>query len=252
MDLFDSHIHLCHCEMDLPEEWTCLANFCRRTEWENFPLHGDPRILKSFGVHPQQFSLGISGAELDSEIAFLEELLTEGKIFAVGEIGFDRFEERFRETMEIQEEFWRIQTALAARFSRPIVVHARKSMELLFGNSGILKSLPAVVFHSFPGGVQDARSLLKRGVNAYFSLGKHQVLNGKRLTLELLGNWREFDSRILLETDAPYQTLMGEGRTSPSEIGRVYAAASEVAGEDFLESVSRAVSGLTGEFRRID
>ncbi len=172
------------------------------------------RILLAFGLHPQAPRL--------EHAAFLEQLAQEGRIQAVGEAGFDLFTPEYRALLPAQEEAWHLQLELSAQYGLPLVNHTRKGLFLLFRDSSLLRRLPAVIFHSFMGSPQDARSLLARGINAYFSFGK-PLLNGKKSALACLQELPQ--DRLLLETDAPYQTLKGEKETAPEEIVRVYEAA---------------------------
>ena len=98
-------------------------------------------------------------------------------------------------------------------------------MQEIFAAAGALKKVPAVVFHSFAGSPADARSLLSKGINAYFSFGK-PIVNGAKKAMHCV---RALPiERLLFETDAPYQTLKGEKATSPAEIADVYQAAFEL------------------------
>lgn len=248
MFYFDAHNHLCHSfypSFPCPVDYSCISSFCTEGEWRDFPYHDRKNILKSFGLHPQMFACAdFSAAGFECGMKFLEGLLKNNEIFAVGEIGCDFFNEEFRRTEKIQTEFFERQLDLAAAFGKPIVVHCRKAMDRIFSFSKSLSSLPAVVFHSFPGGRLDAVSLLRKGVNAFFSFGKHQLMNGKRLSVEMLSAHSDFPGRILFETDCPYQTLKGESETSAAEIVRVYEKAREICGFDSEKIALAAFSNL--------
>lgn len=197
------------------------------------------RIVRAFGLHPQ--------APYLENASFLENLLAERRIQAVGEAGFDFFTPEFASHEREQEEAWQIQLALAERYKVPLVNHTRKALERLFRDSAHLKRLPAVVFHSFMGSPQDAASLLRRGINGFFSFGK-PILNGKKSAISCVQSLPL--DRLLLETDAPYQTLKGETATQPEEIMRVYEKAAtlrgmteEALGTALKENFMRAYSG---------
>ncbi len=172
------------------------------------------RIFNSFGLHPQM--------PLIENADFLEEFLQNGELDAIGECGFDLFSPEFKQTIEQQKQAWHIQLELAKNYKMPLVIHLRKSMELIFRYTKELKQLPAVLFHSFPDNPPAAFSLLRHGINAYFSFGK-QILNGNKKAIACV---RELPlENLLLETDAPFQTLKNEVFTAPKEIERVYNAA---------------------------
>ena len=182
-----------------------------------------PRVLQSFGLHPQApFS---DERDFALRLEFLEGLLQERRIAAVGECGLDFFTQEFSANRAAQEKAFAAQLEAAARHKVPAIVHARKAMQEIFESAAALKKVPAVVFHSFAGTLMDARSLLSKGINAYFSFGK-PLMNGAKKAI-LCVRALPLD-RLLFETDAPYQTLKGEKATSPAEIADVYQAAFEI------------------------
>ena len=251
MTVCDSHIHLVHCDFEgdffKSDEYFPVANFCFKTEFENFSrseFFGAKHLRSSFGIHPQAVDDFFMRNHFESELSFLETLLSEKKIDAVGECGFDFFTQEFKSTKENQEIAWSRQIELAASYGTPLVVHLRKAVEKIFRDSKILKKIPSVVFHSFPGAVAEAKSILSHGVNAYFSFGK-PLLNGKKSAIDCVKNLPL--ERLVLETDAPYQTLKGEESTVPSDIFRVYEAASKIRGD----SVDVLSESIFENFRRI-
>ncbi len=229
MTYADAHIHLVHCGA-LPS-FAASAPYCActcahdpsefRRQQAMIAALAAPHvhIVSAFGIHPQDPAA--------DDGTFLESLLRGGHIRAVGEAGFDLFTPAFAAQIAAQETAWQVQVALASSYGVPLVVHCRKGMERLFRDARRLKSVRAVVFHSFAGSPQDARSLLRRGINGFFSFGK-PVLNGKKSAVACVRDLRA--DRILLETDAPFQTLKGEPRTDPADIARVYQAAARLRG----------------------
>ncbi|MBQ3671042.1 MAG: TatD family hydrolase [Treponema sp.] len=237
----DSHIHLVHCEFSGEEKLfrekndsRCITNFCFAREWEEWERDSSfsstpGLVFKSFGIHPQACSEDFMRGGFGRELSFLEALLLEGKIDAVGECGFDFFTKEYKAAEANQEVAWKAQVELCIRYGTPLVVHLRKAMEKIFRDSRLLSRVRAVVFHSFPGTLLEAKSILNHGVNAFFSLGK-PILNGKKSAIDCVGNLPL--ERILLETDAPYQTLKGEESTFPSDIVRVYERAAKIRGQE--------------------
>ncbi|MCK9170055.1 MAG: TatD family hydrolase, partial [Treponema sp.] len=167
-----------------------------------------------FGMHPQMPVL--------ENADFMELLLKEKRIQAIGEAGFDFFTKELRSDSSRQEEAWNIELELAAFYKVPVIVHCRKALDRMFRDSEKLGKITAVVFHSFSGNPSDAHSLLRHRVNSYFSFGKPLICGDKSAIAcvkELSGD------RLLMETDAPYQTLKNENATNPAEITRVYETA---------------------------
>lgn len=230
MTYCDAHFHLVQCGAmpdfftDGDEYYACTCahdpdELLRQQELIVSCADRRVHIVPAFGMHPQQ--------PITEYADFLEELLRKKAIGAIGEAGFDLFTPAFRADIARQEAAWQIQVALAAQYGVPLVVHCRKAMERLFRDAKKLKAVPAVIFHSFAGSPQDARSLVRHGIHGFFSFGK-PLLNGKKSAIacvrDLPAEW------LLLETDAPFQTLKGEARTEAAEIARVCDAAANLRG----------------------
>ncbi len=225
MTYCDAHIHLAEfphkdihsfCKKN---EYSCCINTHSIEEYEQTTIilhelekNATPHTIHiSFGIHPQLPDL--------KKIAFLEQLLQENNISAIGEIGFDFFTPEYRATEKLQSEAWESQLELAIHYQKPIIIHSRRSLDKIFSYSNELKKLPAVLFHSWPGSPTEAKSFLTRGINAYFSIGK-QILNGNKRAIQSAIHIPL--EHLLLETDAPYQTLKDETRTPISDIEKVY------------------------------
>ena len=194
------------------------------------------KLKVAFGLHPQNPDLELA--------PFLEQLLREKRIDAIGETGFDFFTEEFRKMENQQEECWNAQIELAQKFSLPLVIHGRKCTDKFFRDIKKLKKISAVVFHSWAGTYREALSLDLRGVNCFFSFGK-PLLNGKKSALECVQKLPL--NKILLETDAPYQTLKGEEKTFPSQIIDVYdfvARLRKIPLEEFGEQIFCSMNSI--------
>lgn len=255
---YDAHFHLRQCEtlnqFKNGEFAYCGCSCAHETEefeaqeksaLDIMSVSPEKKFILAFGIHPQ--------LPLVQNADFMEKLLEEGRIGAVGEAGFDLFTDEYKSDIKRQEEAWNIQLELSAKYAKPLVVHCRKAMDRMFRDSKSLKKLPAVVFHSFAGSVMEAKSLINRGVNAYFSFGK-QLLNGDKSAASCVKELSE--NRILLETDAPYQTLKGEDYTSYTDIARVYEAALALRGiiassdvqNVFTEKIKANFTAVYGDF----
>ena len=169
-------------------------------------------VLFSFGIHPQN--------PVTDEADFLYRLLQTRQIHAIGECGFDLFNDEYKRLLPMQQKVWDMQLRWAQEFQLPVVIHCRKALHLLFDSVPRLKKLPAVIFHGWGGSPQEATSFLKKGVNAYFSIGK-AVLRGQKSVCAMAAS---FDStRLLTETDAPYMRLKAEDYSQPRDIIAVTA-----------------------------
>lgn len=167
-------------------------------------------MLCSFGIHPQEPD--------DTALEVLDRAIELGMVDAIGECGFDLYNPAFRASLDAQILVWNAQVERSLRHGLPLVIHSRKALPLIFESTARLSRLPSVIFHGWPGSPEEGIALLKRGVNAYFSLGKG-VLRGQKTVLHsaltLPGD------RILTETDAPWMAGRGEAYSQENDIQRV-------------------------------
>ena len=194
---------------------------------QNVPNPQNPQnlsFLLAYGLHPQN-----AGNEpIKKSADFLENLAENKKIIAIGEAGFDYFNDDFKSHKKVQDEIWNIQLDLALKYNLPLVVHCRKANEKLFEYSKKLAKLPEVLFHSFMGSPVEGKSLLRKGINGYFSFGK-QIFNNNKKVIACVKELPE--DRVLGETDAPYQFLKGEKYTRPGEIVKILAEIKRLQGK---------------------
>lgn len=183
-------------------------------ELEDLIHINDPLVYRSIGVHPQN---------LNNDLLFhIEKNINNAGwrsyINALGEIGFDLFP-LFRHTLAIQEEIFIKHIELAILYNLPVIIHQRRSMQYIFKHIRKLSKLKSVIFHSYSGTFQEALSLRKRGVEAYFSVGNSLLWGSKvayLLVEKLPIGW------LLLETDAPFQPMRGFKRSNWTDIDVLY------------------------------
>jgi TatD DNase family protein len=194
--------------------------------------HGDSYAL---GIHP----LSTSSAQED-DLALLDrrvaELLGDGALVAVGEIGLDFFVPGLDATR--QESFLREQLRIARRHGLPVILHVRRSADRL------LKHLREVgvsggIAHAFNGSEQQAQAFLELG----FKLGFGGAVTHERaLQLRRLATGLPL-SALVLETDAPdipphwlYRTAAqreageAQGRNEPGELPAIAAVVAGLRG----------------------
>ena len=204
------------------ERWE-TGTACAASSWnrEQFEYHEElakkaqekaaPALFRCFALHPQLSPDFLEDGKRDFSISegieLLNSLAAEGRLDAVGETGFDLYNESFRSGEKIQNEIFINHLETALRYDLPMVLHLRRAMHKIFPFAKELKKLPAVVFHSWPGTRGEGEALLGRGINAYFSFGTTVLKNHKTA----MASAALFPAgRILLETDAPYQSLKGK------------------------------------------
>jgi TatD DNase family protein len=208
----------------------CAASATMREEFVYCEqLNNGPwfNILPCFAVHPQM-PVAMGNAVQDS-LSALETLAAEGRLSAVGETGFDLYNAAFRETETIQDELFMAHIETALRYDLPLVLHVRRAMHKIFAHSGKLKKCRSVIFHSWPGTMGEGESLLKRGINVFFSFGNAIMLNHREAMRCCALFPRE---RLLTETDAPFQPLRGKNFSCYADLGRILESMAALRNED--------------------
>lgn len=152
-----------------------------------------PFMYAAVGVHPDEV-----GALNDETFAWMEELLSDEKAVAVGEIGLDYYWDN--EPREVQKEWFIRQLALARKHDLPVCIHSRDAAEdTLNVMREYAKELRGVI-HCFSYSPEIAKEYVKNG----FYIGVGGVVtfkNGKKMKEVVKATPIE---RILLETDCPY------------------------------------------------
>jgi TatD DNase family protein len=166
----------------------------------------------------------------------------------VGEIGLDFFVPALCTTAlrEKQQQFYRAQLKLARRFDLPVLLHVRRSADLLLKHLRELSAGTAWhgIAHAFNGSAVQAQEFLKLG----FKLGFGGALTFERaLQLRRLANSLPLGA-LVLETDAPdmpphwlYRTAeqraagLGQGRNTPAELPRIAAEVAALRGLPLAE-----------------
>jgi len=170
-------------------------------------------FLLCFGIHPQLPAVKkengklFTDSELNDSLEILRSLTVAGKIAALGEFGFDLYSAAFKETEKTQDALFAAHLETAINYSLPAVLHIRRAMHKIFAAAKNLSKCKAVIFHSWSGTLEEARSLLRHGINAYFSFGNTIMLNHKQ-AIQCCSSLPA--ERLLTETDAPFQPRRGE------------------------------------------
>jgi TatD DNase family protein len=219
--------------------WPQVAQLAQR--------HGDAYAL---GIHP----LYVPQAH-EADVLALDLSLTERRgdprLVAVGEIGLDFFVPQLC-TPEMRDRQWFFYTAqlqLAQKHGLPVILHVRRSADLLLKG---LRQCPILsgIAHAFNGSTQQAQAFVDLGFALGFggTLTYERSLQLRRLACELPL------STLVLETDAPdippqwlYQTAeqrahgAAQGRNSPAELPRIAQVLADLRGLS-LNSLAAATS----------
>ena len=167
---------------------TCRAAIEQAEKYDNMYL--------ALGIHPSDTRFL---SDMDAELAEIENMIkNQGrKCVCLGEIGLDY---HYPDTdKERQHRYFRAQMALAERLGLPVCIHDRDSHADVMA---VIREFPNVrgVLHSYSGGVDMARELVKLGYMISFS-GTLTFTNARR-PREVAATLPH--DRILIETDCPY------------------------------------------------
>jgi TatD DNase family protein len=167
-------------------------------------------VYACVGVHPHE------AAHADEDVlAGVEDLCTQRKVVAIGEIGLD-FHYDFA-PHDVQEQVFRAQLGIAARKNLPVVIHMRDATEETVrivretveqfpgwrsqpANAPGRFPAPRGVFHCFPGDTARAWELIALG----FAVSLPGIVTFKNAGNAVSVARDVSIEHLLLETDSPY------------------------------------------------
>lgn len=252
----DTHCHLDAAEFDADRDAVrqaaraagvtrCVIPAVQRANWADVAQlaqrYGD---FYALGIHP----LYVPQAQ-EADVLALDQALHDcagdPRLVAVGEIGLDFFVPELCTPgmRERQWFFYTTQLKLAQQHGLPVVLHVRRSADLLLKG---LRQCPVVsgIAHAFNGSHQQAQAFVDLGFALGFggTITYERSLQLRRLACELPL------SAIVLETDAPdippqwlYQTAeqralgAAQGRNSPAELPRIAQVLADLRGVSLVE-----------------
>ncbi len=169
-------------------------------------------VFPCVGLHPR-----FMDKHKEDDLASLESVLCKYKqIVAVGEIGLDAT----IGDLDRQVYFLERQIDIANRFLLPVVLHSRKTHNLLIEVLNKKPVLHGGLLHGFSGSEEQARVFWSKGI--YLGVGgviSYERASKTRKALSVV----PLDS-VVLETDSPDMPLSGGqgGRNTPLNIPFVY------------------------------
>ena len=258
MNWIDSHCHLDAAEFAADRDavrlaarqagvGTCVIPAVEAANFDEVRLlahqHGDVYAL---GIHPM-YTPQAHEADLQTLSEALQLHRVDPRLVGVGEIGLDGFVPGL--DMARQQLFYKAQLKLAQQFDLPVILHVRRSADLLLKG---LRQTPVKggIAHAFNGSVQQAQQFIAMG----FKLGFGGALTFERAhQLRLLATQLPLDA-LVLETDSPdipphwlYVTAedrthgMPQGRNTPTEIPRIAQVLADLRGIS-LDEVQQATT----------
>ncbi|SDE15583.1 TatD DNase family protein [Pricia antarctica] len=150
-------------------------------------------IFLMMGLHPTHVK-----ENYKDELRHVEEMLSEQKFYAVGEIGIDLYWDTT--FLEQQQKAFRFQIQLAKKHRLPIVIHCRDAFDEIFE---ILESEKGDdlfgIFHCFTGTLEQAH----KAISYNLKLGIGGVVTFKNGKIDTFLEDIPLKD-IVLETDSPY------------------------------------------------
>lgn len=175
-----------------PDDWKSIVKITKRFD----------NVVGAIGVHPWC----VENADV-SLIQTMEKFLKKNSSLWIGECGIDTIH---NPETEKQCEFFEAQIELAQKYNRALIIHAVKADNIL---SSYFQKLPEqTIFHSFTGSLEWGKKIQKAG----FYLGINFSFFKKKNAPEMITNLDL--SKILLETDAPYQPRKGYIQNVPENL----------------------------------
>ncbi len=199
-----------------------------------FPQHCFPMI----GLHPTSVK-----ADYKKELKLVEQELTTGNYYGVGEIGIDLY---WDSTFEAeQKEAFRRQLQMAKIHRLAVSIHTRNAYKLTYQivKEELTDELNGV-FHCFTGTLEEAKQIIDTG----FKMGIGGIVTFKNSGLAEVVSQLPLEAMVL-ETDAPYLTPVPfRGKRNQSAyllyVAQKVAEVKNIAVEKVAEATSKTAENL--------
>jgi TatD DNase family protein len=179
--------------------------------------HSFSQGFYALGIHPMYVAESNEQDLCTLELA-LNRYCDDPKLIAVGEIGLDFFIQDISsgQARTKQEFFYESQLALAQQFGLPVLLHVRRSQDVLLKYLR-KRSLIGGCAHAFNGSIQQASQFVEMG----FALGIGGAMTYDRaLQIRRIAQGISLES-LVLETDSPDippSWLHGARRNTPAQV----------------------------------
>lgn len=151
------------------------------------------RYVSMMGLHPCSVN-----KDFEKELYLVEDWLGKRKFSAVGEMGTDLYWDKT--FWPQQQEAFKVQVQLAKKYSLPLVIHCRESIdETIALLEPFVDGTLTGIFHCFSGSLEQAKKMIE--MNFYLGIGGVATFKNGGLDKVL----PDIDLKhIVLETDSPY------------------------------------------------
>ena len=209
MNFIDTHTHLFASEFDNDIDIViknALDNGISKMLLPNIDSTTTTKMLQLCDRHPNNcypmiglHPCSVKKDNLEKEISHVEQMLSQNKFIAVGEIGLDLYWDK--STLDLQKIAFESQIELAKKYKLPIAIHVRDSFDEAIEIVERLNDYNlSGVFHCFTGNLGEAQRIINLK-NFYLGIGG--VVTFKNGEINKIINQVSLD-RIILETDSPY------------------------------------------------
>ena len=209
MNFIDTHTHLFASEFDNDIDIViknALDNGISKMLLPNIDSTTTTKMLQLCDRHPNNcypmiglHPCSVKKDNLEKEISHVEQMLSQNKFIAVGEIGLDLYWDK--STLDLQKIAFESQIELAKKYQLPIAIHVRDSFDEAIEIVERLNDYNlSGVFHCFTGNLEEAQRIINLN-NFYLGIGG--VVTFKNGGINKIINQVSLD-RIILETDSPY------------------------------------------------
>ena len=250
MEFFDSHSHYNDEKYDVDRKQIIEENYKKGITnllCAGYSLDSSKFAIQLSTEYEHVYaSCGISPNDIDEyvdeKIEEIRKIAKSEKVVAIGEIGLDYYWNK--DNKEKQKEVFIKQLDLAQKYSKPIVVHSRESIQDVYD---ILKNYKLKgSIHCFSSSLEMAKEFIKLG----YKIGIGGVVTFKN-SIKLQEIVKELDIKdILIETDSPYLTpepFRGK-RNEPSNVLYVAKKISELKNINLEDVIIITRNNATREF----
>jgi TatD DNase family protein len=195
--------------------------------------HAMPGGAYALGIHP----LFVGPAWDDDLLALraaVEAAMDDPRFVAIGEIGLDFFVKDIASgaARDKQERFYAAQLDLAVEFGLPVLLHVRRSQDIVLKHLRRHPGLRGGIAHAFNGSEQQARAFIEQGC----ALGIGGAMTFPR-SLQIRRHAQQWGlENLVLETDAPdippAWLHPPDRRNTPAQVAGVAQALAELRGMD--------------------
>ena len=194
-----------------------------------------PNVLAAVALHPNEAPVV---ADLEADLAIIEELAKHPRVRAIGETGLDFF--RTEPALQERQKYsFRRHIALAKAVDKALVIHDRDAHREVLDVLDLEVAPEKTIFHCYSGDAEMARECIEKGYILSFA-GTLTFKNAPALreAVKLVPL-----DQLLVETDSPFLAPMPHrgALNTPAQIPTILRFMAEERGED-LDLLANAIS----------